>query len=121
MNQAKLDALTAALRVQTVEDATRETMATLGALCMPKLTEDYAASLARAIALAESTVNENKQLRAHLELALETITALLHHVNLDLFGQVQVSRQYGELRQMAQRVVTLLAPVCPTSEGDSHE
>lgn len=121
MNPTKLDALTAALRVQTVEDATRETMATLGALCMPKLTEDYAKSLARSIALAESTINENKQLRSHLELALETITALLHHVDIDLFGQVRVSPQYGELRQMARRVIEIFQPLLPPTEGESHE
>jgi hypothetical protein len=117
---SRADALTKAFRVQTVAEATHETMNELAMLCMPKLHEDLHATLAQSLDLAEGAINEGKQLRSHLTLALETITALLDHVDIDLYGQVRVSAQYGSLRQMARRVVEIfaLAPPAKAEETD---
>jgi|MudIll2142460700_1097286.scaffolds.fasta_scaffold00224_6 hypothetical protein len=116
MDKGKL--LSDALRVRTPDEALIETMEQLALLCRPQLLDDSLAAARQALDLAHQINAEEKRTLGYLELTLSTITALLAHVQIDLFGQVRVSTQYGELRRYAQQLVDILKQLLPEKPDD---
>jgi hypothetical protein len=115
------EALTRALRMQTPEEAMAETMGQLALLCQPALLRDSLDAARKALDLAHTINADEKRAISYLGLTMEVITALLDHVQIDLYGHVAVSANYGQLRQTARRVLETLTPLLPKPKPEEPQ